>query len=67
MKEYKHICKSEAEAQELIRNLRKAGYKRTQKRLLGGVVRKLRRTPHLGKRFLNEDTHPGGYEGKNKN
>ena len=30
MKEYKHICKSEAEAQELIRNLRKAGYKRTQ-------------------------------------
>ena len=30
MKEYKHICKSEAEAQELIRNLRKAGYTRTQ-------------------------------------
>ena len=30
MKEYKHICKSEAEAQEWIRNFRKAGCKRTQ-------------------------------------
>ena len=30
MKEYKHICKSEAEAQEWIRSFRKAGYKRTQ-------------------------------------
>ena len=30
MKEYKHICKSESEAQEWIRNFRKAGYKRTQ-------------------------------------
>lgn len=30
MREYKHICRNEAEAQEGIANLKAKGYKRTQ-------------------------------------